>query len=60
MELKLKKPFTKHIKAKDLKTGMNTEFGKLVAVEYKGEVILLETKLMQFDIRRNKLVVVYV
>ncbi len=56
----MKQPFTKElIKAKDLQPGMSTEFGKLVKAIDEGEVMFLETRVMQFDVRKNETVVVY-
>jgi|TARA_R100001463_G_scaffold9767_2_gene29172 hypothetical protein len=47
------------VKAKDLEAGMSTEFGKLVKAIDEGEVMFLETRVMQFDVRKNQTVVVY-
>ena len=56
----MKQPFTKElIKAKDLQPGMSTEFGVLVKAIDEGKVMFLETKIMQFDVRKNQTVVVY-
>lgn len=56
----MKQSFSKElIKAKDLQPGMSTEFGKLVKAIDEGEVMFLETRVMQFDVRKNQTVVVY-
>ena len=56
----MKQSFSKElIKAKDLQQGMSTEFGKLVKAIDEGEVMFLETRVMQFDVRKNNTVVVY-
>ena len=49
----------KLIKAKDLEAGMSTEYGKLVKAIDEGEVMFLETRVMQFDVRKNQTVLVY-
>mgnify|MGYP003135063401 CR=1 FL=1 len=51
--------FKKIMRAKDLKVGMSTEFGKLEKVTLTGNWVLIETKIMQFDLRMSKNVVVY-
>jgi len=50
-------PYT--YKAEDLRPGMRTEFGTIVKVVDEGEVMLLETKSIQFDIRKGQPVRLY-
>ena len=45
---------TETIQAKDLQIGMYTEFGKLVEVIDEGETMWIATRVLQFDIKKNK------
>ena len=45
---------TETIQAKDLQIGMYTEFGKLVEVIDEGETMWISTRVLQFDIKKNK------
>jgi|TARA_R110002020_G_scaffold246713_2_gene460582 hypothetical protein len=51
---------TKYLSAHNLEAKMQTEFGRLVKVTKRvnGNVIL-ETKIMQFDLKANQTVMVY-
>ena len=53
------KAFPYTYKAEDLQPGMRTEFGTLVKVVDEGEVMFLETKTIQFDIRKGQPVRLY-
>jgi len=45
---------TETIQAKDLQVGMYTEFGKLVEVIDEGKTMWIATRVLQFDIKKNK------
>jgi hypothetical protein len=49
----------RNVRAKDLRVGMDTEFGVIRHIKPYSTKVLLETALFQFDLLNSKNVVVY-